>query len=100
MPVSIVDAILQVDSAETDQNSEPSIAVNPTNWRQMVIGSFGAGTPYFISMDGGSTWFSFGRLSTNDKTIAWTPDGSSVLTATLVESTHVINNIRGDGEWQ
>ena len=33
MPVSIVDTIPQVDSAETDQNSEPSIAVNPTNWQ-------------------------------------------------------------------
>lgn len=84
MPVSLVDAIPQVDSAEADQNSEPSIALNPTNWQQMMVGSFGARTPYFISMDGGNTWSAFGRLSTNDKSIAWTPDGSLVVTATLV----------------
>jgi len=91
MPVSIVDVVPQVDSAESDQNSEPSIAVNPTNWQQMIVGSFGGGTPYFLSLDGGSTWSPFGTLVTSDKTIAWALDGSMVLTATLPDELGAID---------
>src|SRR5260370_12131065 len=86
MPVAIVDIIPQTDSAETGQTSEPSIATNPTDWSQMIAGSFAStnpnndlvATPYFVSTDGGTTWSSFGTLGTNDKSIAWASDGSVV----------------------
>src|SRR5262249_39750413 len=79
------------DSAEEIQNAEPSIAVNPANPMQMVIGAFGGGNPvpnnpYFVSNDGGATWFDFGSIDHLDKSIAWTPDGSAVLTAVLIGS--------------
>jgi len=37
----IVDIIPASDSAETDQNSEPSIGVNPVDLMQMFAGTFG-----------------------------------------------------------
>ena len=39
MPVFIVDIIPRQDSFELGQNSEPSIAVNPTNAMQMIVGA-------------------------------------------------------------
>src|SRR5882724_3039354 len=55
--IEIVDIIPQSDSAEADQNSEPSLAVNPLDPTQMVAGIFGTTfynnlTPYFLSTNG------------------------------------------------
>jgi len=81
----VVDILPQNDSAETNQNSEPSIAVNPVNPAQMFAGSFGDGVPpFFVSTDGGTTWSIFGTLFNNDKSIAWKVDGSAVLVATMI----------------
>jgi hypothetical protein len=81
----IVEIIPAADSGETDQNSEPSIGVNPVNPMQMFAGTFGDGVPpFFISTDGGTTWSIFGTLFNNDKTIAWKVDGSAVLVATMI----------------
>ena len=84
--VSVVDIVPQADSGEANDNSEPSIAVNPANPLQLVAASFGppSHSPFFVSTDGGTTWSNFGVLIDSDKTIAWSPDGSAVLTATLV----------------
>jgi autotransporter passenger strand-loop-strand repeat protein len=89
--VSVVDIIPQADSGETNDNSEPSIAVNPANPLQFVAAGFGPHThsPYFVSINGGTTWSDFGVLLDSDKSIAWVPDGSAVLTATLFNDSQI-----------
>jgi hypothetical protein len=88
----IVDIIPATDSGETNQNSEPSIAVNPVDPSQMFAGTFGMLTsglnpnPFFVSTDGGTTWSDFGIIHDDDKSIAWKPDGSAVLVAALVSN--------------
>ena len=78
----IVDIIPATDSGETDQNSEPSIAVNPVDPMQMFAGTFGTlgsglnPNPFFVSTDGGTTWSNFGIIHDDDKSIAWKADGS------------------------
>jgi hypothetical protein len=87
----VVDIIPQSESDERDQNSEPSIGINPVNPMQMVAGSFGQGPPtattvkepFFKSSNGGATWSDFGILDGNDKSIAWKSDGSAVLASNL-----------------
>lgn len=63
MPIRVVNIIPQSLSAETNFDSEPSIAVNPRNPQQIVVTSFTPDTatpvttgPYFFSTDGGATW--------------------------------------------
>jgi hypothetical protein len=84
----IVDLIPESDSREVDQNSEPSIAVNPVDPRQMFAGAFdfnnNGASPFFVSTDAGATWSIFGTLDHNDKSIAWKADGSAVLVAGLL----------------
>jgi hypothetical protein len=58
----VVNMIPNSLSGETNQDSEPSIAVNPTDPRKIVATSFtpdplgGANAPIFVSTDGGQTW--------------------------------------------
>jgi hypothetical protein len=87
---TLVDVIPFSQSGESQQNSEPSIAVNPNNTSQLISGAFtsifspapiNATTPFFISNNGGITWADFGSLQTLDKSIAF--NGSTPLTATL-----------------
>jgi len=87
--IPVIDIIPTSDSAETGQNSEPSIAVNPLNPNQMIAGAFDTflnpqvSTPYFQSTNGGTTWSNFGSLNTDDKSLAWRQDGVAALTLTL-----------------
>lgn len=81
--INVVDVIPTSDSSEAFQNSEPSLGVNPLNPLQMIAGSFGNGTPYFKSINGGTIWSDYGTLNTNDKSIAWRQDGVAALTTTL-----------------
>jgi hypothetical protein len=85
MPLNrLIDLIPNSDSAETFQNSEPSLAFNPLDPTQMVAGTFGSsGASYFKSTDGGATWSDYGTEPSEDKTIAWEQDGSAVLTASI-----------------
>jgi hypothetical protein len=89
----IVDIIPISDSAETGQNSEPSLAVDPLDPTQIIAGSFsstftggGVSSPYFKTTNGGMTWSDYGNLTTQDKTIAWKQDGSAALTSTLLSN--------------
>jgi hypothetical protein len=82
------------NSDETAQNSEPSLAVNPLDPRQIIAGAFGTktGSPYFESTDGGNTWNNYGTIAHIDKSIAWLQDGSAALTATLQVVTPNVQN--------
>jgi len=60
--VSVVNMIPKSLSGETNQDSEPNLAVNPANLNQMAATAFtpnptgGALAPIFVSSDGGQTW--------------------------------------------
>ena len=60
--ITVTNIIPNSLSHETNQDSEPSIAVNPANPNQIAISAFtpdplgGANAPVFISIDGGATW--------------------------------------------
>ena len=83
----MVDTIPTSDSAETDQNSEPSIGVDPINPTLLFAATFGVGAnPYFVSTDAGATWSIFGTLNHNDTSSAWKTDGSAVVVATMIGS--------------
>jgi hypothetical protein len=64
MSLRVVNIIPQFRSAETNFDSEPSIAVNPANLRQIVVSAFTPDTAapmvtrgvYFFSNDGGTNW--------------------------------------------
>ena len=96
--LNVVDIIPNIASAESEQNSEPSLAVDPFDPRQMIAGTFGSGTPYFKTINFGTTWSHYGNLDTEDKTLAWAQDGSAALTATLFSlspTTSEINTYSG-----
>jgi hypothetical protein len=78
-----VDLIPASASAESAQNSEPSIGVNPIDPTQMWAASFGAPSPFFVSNDGGATWSIIGAFQHSDTSIAWKVDGSAVLVTTM-----------------
>jgi hypothetical protein len=91
---TLVDIVPNRDSAESAQNSEPSIAVNPVNPMQMIAATFGAydtSNPFFASSNGGATWSDYGTATFSDKSIAWALDGSEVLSAALTPGYGPIN---------
>lgn len=61
--ISVVNVIPQSLSGETNQDSEPSITINPANPNEIVISAFTpnpisatGNAPVFVSTDGGATW--------------------------------------------
>jgi len=50
-----VDLIPVSASAETAQNAEPSIGIDPIDPTQIWAASFGAPNPFFVSNNGGVT---------------------------------------------
>lgn len=88
--IPVIDVIPNAVSAETGQNSEPSIAVDPLNPNMMISGAFSSATsgndlatPYWISTNGGTIWTGFGTLPSSDKSLAWEQSGAAALTTTL-----------------
>ena len=55
----VVDVIPSSDSSETDDSSEPSVAVDPLNTNQIVVGAYGVYVSPSIELDH------------NDKSLAW-----------------------------
>src|SRR4051794_3514279 len=62
MAVTVVNMIPKALSGETNQDSEPNLAVNPVNPQQIVGTAFtpnptaGSFAPIYVSNDGGQTW--------------------------------------------
>jgi len=60
--VTVVNMIPNSLSGETNQDSEPNLAVNPNNPSQMAATAFtpnpsgGSDAPIYVSSDGGQTW--------------------------------------------
>jgi hypothetical protein len=87
--IHVVDVIPNAASAETGQNSEPSLAVDPLDPTQMISGSFSSTftgnqvvSPFWKSTNGGTTWSGFGNLTSVDKSLAWRQDGVAALAVT------------------
>src|SRR5215207_9087442 len=63
MAVQVVNIIPRARSGETQQDSEPNLAVNPENPQQLAASAFTIDTsagpdraPIYMSNDGGNTW--------------------------------------------
>lgn len=94
--VLVVNMIPRALSGETNQDSEPMLAVNPRNPDQIVGTSFtpdpmgGDTAPIYISTDGGNTWTlnsivpsQMGVANTGDITVAFGPKTSNLYAGIL-----------------
>jgi hypothetical protein len=97
--VKVVNIIPASHSSEANQDSEPSIAVNPQNPSQIAITAFTPpdpgllNSPIYYSLDGGFTWhlnfdMPYGQNATGlqfpgDQTIAFSADGNELFGAFL-----------------
>src|SRR5260221_4651197 len=85
--LNVIDIIPNSLSAETSQDSEPSLAVNPVLPQYMIAGSFGASQgAYFATSNGGATWGNFGQIPSLDKSLAWSVDGKRAFAARLIDA--------------
>ncbi len=87
--------IPQTLSGETNQDSEPNIAVNPANPMQIAASAFtpnpmgGSNAPIYVSVNGGDTWTlnsivpSAGSLGTGDITLKFAGASSRLFTTIL-----------------
>ncbi len=99
MAIKIVNMIPLSMSGETNQDSEPNLAVNPANPLQIAGSAFtpnpgGSGNaPIYVSIDGGDTWTlnsivpSAGSIGTSDITLRFAGTSSRLFTTILDGST-------------
>src|SRR6476661_8373231 len=97
--VHIVNMIPASLSGETNQDSEPNLAVNPEHPADMVATAFtaapmgGAFAPIYVSTDGGNTWSlrtvvpGNGSVGTGDITVGFATTGGMLYAGTLNGST-------------
>ncbi|MEZ4811124.1 MAG: hypothetical protein R2819_12255 [Allomuricauda sp.] len=93
--VTVINMIPNLQSNETNQDSEPNIAVNPANTSRIVGSAFTpnpsgstATAPIYISTDGGNTWalnniVPSGNGSTNDISLKFGTQGNTLYTGIL-----------------
>lgn len=95
----IVNALPNDHSNETNNDSEPNIAVNPVNPQQMAITAFTppdsglTNGPVYYSTDGGENWslrFDVPGSGSLDQTIAYAPSANELYMATLRADTSPI----------
>ena len=104
MPLTVVNMIPKSLSGETQQDSEPNIAVNPENPLQIVGSAFtpdplnGNRAPIFVSTDGGMSWslrtIVPGGPATRDISVAFADRGGALYAGTLSFSTVALNVLR------
>jgi len=104
MPVTVVNMIPKSLSGESQQDSEPNIAVNPENPLQIVATAFtpdplnGPRAPIFVSSDGGATWslrtIVPGGPATADISVGFGDRGGALYAGTLNFSTVNLNLLR------
>jgi hypothetical protein len=94
--ISIVNMIPKSLSGETNQDSEPGIAVNPNNTQQIAGSAFtpdplnGPRAPIYVSDDGGNTWILNSVLpspiSTHDITLGFSARTNYLFAGILVNT--------------
>lgn len=95
MALTLINMVPQSLSGETNQDSEPNIAVNPENPLEIVATAFtpdplnGAFAPIYISSDGGLTWAlrtvvpGNGSVGTGDITVGFATRGGHLYAGIL-----------------
>jgi len=93
--ITVINIVPQSLSGETNQDSEPNLAVNPANPKQIVASAFtpdpmgGPNAPIYVSTDGGSTWSlnnivpSAGSIGTGDITLRFAGTSNRLFSAIL-----------------
>ena len=93
--IKVVNMIPQSLSGETNQDSEPNLAVNPANPKQIAGSAFtpnpmgGSTAPIYVSTDAGDSWSlnnivpSSGSLGTGDITLKFAGTSNRLFTAIL-----------------
>ncbi len=101
--ITVVNMIPNAQSGETDQDSEPNIAVNTANPLQIAGSAFtpnpggGANAPIFVSTDGGNTWTlnaivpSQAGSSTSDITLRFSGSGNTLYAGILRLPQNIVN---------
>lgn len=103
--VTVINMMPNTQSNETNQDSEPNIAVNPANVSRMVGSAFTpnpSGTttsaPIYTSTDGGNTWalnniVPSGNGMTGDISLKFGAEGSTLYTGILLGGSSLTMNI-------
>ena len=76
----MVDVVPFNESSETLQNTEPTVAVNPSNPSQLIVSAFGdpAANPYFTSNNSnGLNWTNNFNYSHVDTSVGFAPSGNA-----------------------
>ena len=93
--ITVTNIIPQSLSGETNQDSEPNLAVNPANPKLIVATAFtpdpmgGPNAPIYVSTDGGATWSlnnivpSAGGIGTGDITLRFAGTSNRLFSAIL-----------------
>jgi hypothetical protein len=93
--IKILNMIPQTLSGETNQDSEPNIAINPNNPSQLAASAFtpnpmgGSNSPIYVSTDGGNSWTlnsivpGNGSFGTGDITLKFAGTSNRLFTSIL-----------------
>jgi hypothetical protein len=106
MPIHVVNMVPQSMSAETNQDSEPNLAVDPTNINHVVATAFtpapagGSNAPVYVSSNGGTSWTlnmivpGNGQFGTGDITTAFAGSGGTLYAGILNGATFALQILR------
>ena len=87
---TIIDIIPLSEKTEHAQNSEPNIAVNPSDPTKIVNSVFGDPTnPIFMSKDGGTTWARIQKVPAGDISVGWAGPYNAYLTTLTPKATAI-----------